>query len=246
MEVDGGLRMLTLFLRAIILYLVMILAMRAMGRRQLGQFQPYEFALTIILADLISTPMESVSTPLLQGLLPVAALFVTHCAITLISVKSDKARAVISGKPVMVISKGVIDEKQLGRLCMGISDLMEGLRGAGILDPAEAGTAVVESNGTISAFPRSSRRGPLTSEMGIDPGYEGLPMILVMDGHVQRHNLAQCRKDGAWLREMLGKLGMTPEETYFASVDTKGVLTAQKKQAGMTGIQAIPPEEVMW
>ena len=238
--------MLTLFLRAIILYLVMIVAMRAMGRRQLGQFQPYEFALTIILADLISTPMESVSTPLLQGLLPVAALFVVHCAITLVSVKSDKARAVISGKPVVVISKGVIDEEQLNKLCMGLSDLMEGLRGCGIINPSEVGTAVVESNGTISAFPRSSCRPPQTKEMGIDPGYEGLPVILVMDGNVQPHNLTACGRDDKWLRGVLEGLGMTPEDTYFACIDTKGKLTAQKKGSGQVSVQAIDPGEVIW
>ncbi len=238
--------MLTLFLRAIILYLVMIVAMRAMGRRQLGQFQPYEFAMTIILADLISAPMESVSTPLLQGLLPVAALFAVHSAITIISLKSDKARAVISGKPVVVISKGVIDEKELDKLCMGLSDLMEGLRGCGILDSSEVGTAVVESNGTISAFPRSSRRPPVNSEMNIDAGYEGLPMILVMNGSIQPHNLKQCGRDEKWLRETLGNLGMTPEDTYFASVNTQGILTAQKKSGGPVCVQAIPAEEVVW
>ena len=238
--------MLTLFLRAIILYIVMVIAMRAMGRRQLGQFQPYEFALTIIMADLISAPIESVSTPLLQGILPVCALFAAHCAITLISVKSDKARAVISGKPVMVISKGVINEKELSGLCMGISDLMEGLRACGILDPSEVGTAVVEPNGVITAFPRSSRRTPTTDELGIDPGYEGLPMILVMDGKIQPHNLRQCGKDEKWLNDTLDKLGMRPEDTFLAAVNTHGILTAQKKQDGPVSMQAISPEEVMW
>lgn len=238
--------MLTLFLRAMILYLIMILVMRGLGRRQLGQYQPYEFAMMILLADVISTPMESVSTPLLQGLLPVAAMYAAHCAITLISIKSDRARAVISGKPVMVISKGVINEHELKKLCLGLNDLLEGLRGCGIIDPAEVGTAIVEPNGGISAFPRSDKRPPNTSEMNIDPGYEGLPMILVMDGRVQPHNLAQCQRDEAWLRQTLCGLGMEIENTYFAGVDTKGVLTAQPMGAGVVSTQAIRPEEVNW
>lgn len=238
--------MLTLFLRAMILYSIMILVMRALGRRQLGQYQPYEFAMMILLADVISTPMESVSTPLLQGLLPVAAMFVVHCAITLISIKSDKVRAVISGKPVMVISKGVINERELKKLCLGLNDLLEGLRGCGIIDPADAGTAIVEPNGSISAFPRSTQRPPNTSEMSIDPGYEGLPMILVMDGRVQLHNLAQCQRDESWLRGLLNGLGMEIENTYFASMDTHGVFTAQPRGGGVVSTQAIQPGEVRW
>lgn len=238
--------MLTLFLRAMILYLIMILVMRGLGRRQLGQYQPYEFAMMILLADVISTPMESVSTPLMQGLLPVAAMFVVHCAITLISIKSDKVRAVISGKPVMVISKGVINEKELKKLCLGLNDLLEGLRGCGMIDPADVGTAIVEPNGGISAFPRSTQRPPNTSEMNIDPGYEGLPMILVMDGRVQPHNLAQCQRDERWLRGVLNGLGMEIENTYFASVDTQGMLTAQPMGGGVVSAQAIPSGEVRW
>ena len=105
--------MFTLFLRALILYVVMIVTMRALGKRQLGQFQPYEFAMTILLADLISTPMGSVSTPLLYGILPFMALFAVHSLITLLSLKSDRVRAIVSGKPSVVISRGVINEKEL-------------------------------------------------------------------------------------------------------------------------------------
>jgi uncharacterized membrane protein YcaP (DUF421 family) len=238
--------MLTLFLRGMILYVVMILVMRGMGRRQLGQFQPYEFAMTILIADIIATPMESVSTPLLQGLLPVAALYIVHSAITLIDMKSDKARAVISGKPVVVISKGVINEQELERLCISLSDLLEGLRGDGMLDPSDVGTAIVEANGRISAFPHSNKRPVTTSEMGIDAGYEGLPMILVMDGRVQKNNLNQLGMDLNWLKEQLAHVGLEIESTYFAFVDTKGALTAQRKGDGVEHAQVISPAKVTW
>ena len=116
--------MFTLFFRGMILYAVMILVMRALGKRQLGQFQPYEFAMTILLADVISAPMESVSTPLLHGLLPVAAMVVVHGIITLASLRSDRVRAVVSGRPALVISKGVINQAELNRLCLSLSDLL--------------------------------------------------------------------------------------------------------------------------
>jgi len=238
--------MLTLFIRAMIIYVIMIITMRALGRRQLGEFQPYEFAMTILLAEVIASPMESVSVPFIQGLLPVAGMFVIHCAISIICMKSDKARAVISGKPSIVISKGVVDEKELKRLCLNLSDLMEGIRSCGIMDPADVGTAVVEANGSIAAFPRSSCRSPTNSEMKIDAGYEGIPMILIMDGRIQEHNVIRCGRDTAWLKDCLARIDMTPADTYFAHVDTKGMLTAQKRGGEMHRIQAIDPGEVMW
>ena len=136
--------MFTLFLRAMLLYIAMIVTMRALGKRQLGEFQPYEFALTILLADIISGPIGSVSTPLLYGLLPVAAVMVVHGVLSIACLKSDRIRAVVSGKPTLVVNRGVIDQGALNKLCLSLSDLLEGLRGAGYLDPTRVGTAVVE------------------------------------------------------------------------------------------------------
>ncbi len=233
--------MFSLFFRGMMLYIVMILVMRALGKRQLGEFQPYEFAMTILLADVVSAPMESVSTPMLHGILPVAAMFVVHGAITVLSMHSDKVRAFVSGKPSVVISKGVIDRRQLDKLCLSLSDLLEGLRGAGFLDPSEVGTAVIEANGTISAFAKPEKRPPNTAEMNIATGNEGMPMILVMDGRVQPHNLAQTGRDEAWLKGMVNV-----EQTYLASLDTRGQMLVQNKDGKVQSLQAMQPEEVKW
>ncbi len=238
--------MFTLFFRAMLLYAVMILTMRALGKRQLGEFQPYEFALTILLADIISTPIGSVSTPLLYGLLPVAAVIVVHGALSIACLKSDKIRAVVSGKPTLVVNRGVIDRAALDELCISLSDLLEGIRGAGFQDPAEVGTAVVEANGSISAFPTSPSRAPKTSEMNLDPGYEGMPMFLVMDGKVQPCNLRQTGRDEAWLRTLLDGRGLAVEAVYLASLDTQGKLTVQLMDGSLMRFQAMEPGEVKW
>jgi len=232
---------LSLFFRGMILYIVMILVMRALGKRQLGEFQPYEFAMTILLADVISAPMESVSTPLLHGLLPVGAMFIVHSAVTLLSLRSDRVRAVISGKPSVVISRGVIDEKQLDRLCLSLSDLLEGLRGAGFLDPKDVDTAIVETNGKISAFANPEKRPPAARELGVRTVYEGLPMILVMDGRVQSHNLQQTGRDEKWLEDLLD-IG----DAYLASLDTQGRMLVQTKGGEIRTFGAMKPEEVIW
>ena len=242
----GGMPVFTLFIRGAVLYVAMILVMRGLGKRQLGEFQPFELAMTILLADVISAPMESVSTPLLNGLLPVAAMFVVHSLLSLASMKWDRVRAVVSGKPSVVISRGIVDRAALDRLCLSLSDLMEGLRGAGFLDPTQVGTAVVEANGGISAFADSRYRVPGTGELGVQTRYEGLPLMLILDGRVQRDSLARAGRDARWLARLLEDRGLRPEGVYLASLDTGGKLTLQLRRGGVLTVQALPPEAVTW
>lgn len=238
--------MFTLFFRGALLYLVMIVTMRALGKRQLGEFEPYELAMTILLADLISSPMQSVGTPLLHGLLPVAAMFAVHGAITLASLRWDRFRALVSGKPALVVNRGEIDQKELDRLCLSVADLMEGLRGAGFLDPAEVGTAIVEANGAINAFPGGADRPPKASELGVEPGYEGLPLALIMGGRVQPYNLRMTGFDRAWLDGLLAQRGLSAKAVYLASLDTRGRMTLQLAGGGLMRFQAVEEGQVAW
>lgn len=238
--------MFTLFLRGALLYIVMIVTMRALGKRQLGELEPYELAMTILVADVIASPMGSVATPLLNGLLPVAAMFVVHGAITLMATKWDRFRALVSGKPALVINRGVIDQGELDRLCLSVPDLLEGLRGAGYLDPSEVGTAIVEANGAITAFPPGGGRGVRTSELGIDPGYEGLPLALVVGGRAQPNNLRMARLDQEWLNSALEQRGLSVGAVYLAMLDTRGRLTLQLKGGGLMRFQAVEPGKVAW
>ena len=238
--------MFTLFIRGALLYVVMIVTMRALGKRQLGEFEPYELAMTILLADLISSPMESVSIPLLHGLLPVAAMFVVHGCITLASLKWDRLRALVSGKHALVINRGLIDRRELDRLCLSLSDLLEGLRGAGFLDPAEVGTAIVEANGAITAFPTGGDRPAKASELAVDTGYEGLPLALITGGHVQPHNLKMTGRNRQWLEGLLTGRGLSVGQVFLASLDTRGRMTLQLSGGEVLRFQAISAEEVCW
>lgn len=238
--------MFTLFFRGALLYIVMIVTMRALGKRQLGELEPYELAMTILLADLISSPMESVSTPLLHGLLPVAAMFVVHGFITLASMRWDRFRALVSGKPALVINRGVIDRRELDRLCLSLSDLLEGLRDAGFLDPTEVGTAIVEANGTITAFSSGANRPPKASELDIAPGYEGLPLALITGGRVQPGNLGMTGRDLSWLEGLLSARGLAPKQVFLASLDTHGRMTLQLNGGELLRFAAMTESEVCW
>jgi len=238
--------MFTLFLRSMLLYGVLIVSMRALGKRQLGELQPYELALTILLAEIIAGPIDDVSVPLLYGLLPTAAVMVLHGTLSLLCMKSDRLRAIISGKPAVVISGGVINRKELERLCLNLADLLEGLRCAGFLDPAEVGTAVIEANGNISAFAASGYRALNPTDIHLATDYEGLPMILIMDGRVQKRNLAQTGRDKKWLEGLLMGRGIGVTQVYLASLDTMGMLSIQLTDDTMMKFRAMNPSEVKW
>lgn len=238
--------MFTLFLRSMLLYSLLIVSVRALGKRQLSELQPYELALTILLAEIIAGPIDDVSIPLLYGLLPTAAVMVVHGILSLLCMKSDKLRAVISGKPVVVISNGTIDRRELNRLCLSLADLLEGLRCAGFLDPGEVGTAVVEANGNISAFAASQDRPLSPRDIHLDTPYEGMPLILIMNGRVQKYNLSRAGREAKWLDGLLMSRGLGIRQVYLASLDTKGMLSLQLMDDAMLRFRAMNPSEVKW
>ena len=173
-------------------------------------------------------------------------MFVVHGVITLASLRWDRFRALVSGKPALVINRGVIDQRELDRLCLSLADLLEGLRGAGYLDPAEVGTAIVEANGTITAFPMAAERPPKAGELDLDPGYEGLPLALITDGRIQPNNLKKTGQSAEWLVRLLADRGLRAQKVFLASLDTQGRLTVQLAGGGLMRFQAMAPEEVAW
>ncbi len=238
--------MLTLFIRAIILYIALVAFTRAMGKRQLGQFQPYEFVMTMLIANLVSVPMSDVSTPLLHGILPVAALFVVHSLITLTSLRSDALRSFLSGKPSVIVERGVWQQDEMKRLCLTLADALEGMHAVGILDPADVETAIVEANGSISAFPRAALRPVTPDDLDMETSYQGPPVILIMDGRPQPGSLQAARLTGDWLAGALAAHSLTAKDVFICSLDTQGFMTIQDRRGAVVRFQALQPEEVNW
>lgn len=238
--------MFTLFLRSALLYAVLILIMRMLGKRQLGELQPYELALTILLAEIIAGPIDNVAVPLLHGLLPAAAVMAVHGVLSMLCMKSDRLRAIISGKPAVIISNGVINRQELDRLCLNLADLLEGLRCAGFLDPSEVGTAVIEANGNISAFAKSQNRPVNPKDLHLETDYEGMPLILIMNGRIQKTNLSLAGKESAWLEALLMGRSLAPGEICLASLDTQGMLFLQLADDTLMRFRAMNPAEVKW
>ncbi len=240
--------MLAILMRSVLLVCFAVLAMRLMGKRQVGQLQPFELVVAIMIADLASTPMESLDTPLWRGVIPLMATVALHQLFTLLSLKSQRLRAFFSGTPTVVIHRGRIDPKALEKLCFNLNDLLEELRAGGVLSPSEVGTAIMETSGKLSVFPSERARPVTTQDMGVEPSYEGIPLTLVMDRKVEKQNLALCQRDEAWLLGKLSALGYQRlEDVLLCYLDTDGQMTVHGySQTPPVHEQVMEPQEVSW
>lgn len=240
--------MFSTFIRASVLFIAAVLAIRVMGKREIGQLQPFELVIAIMIADLASTPMEDVGTPILYGIVPLLALVLLHSLITLLSLKSQKIRTMISGAPVVLMKDGVVLEKELKRMCFSLTDLLEELRMQGYLNPAEVGTAIMETGGKVSVFPKAEYRPIMPKDMALNVGVDGIPLTLILDGRLQSHNLKLGGLTENWLLKRIQTAGVnTFKEVFLCSVDTQGVMMVQaKNQTSAHFVQALNQDEIGW
>lgn len=241
--------MLTVLVRSTILFIVAVFAMRIMGKRQVSQLQPFELVLAIMIADLAAAPMEDVGKPLLYGIAPILMLMVLHSIFSIASFKSQSLRTVINGKPSILIKKGIIQEAELEKICYDMSDLLEEIRASGVLNPADVGTAILETSGKLSVISHAQKRPLTPSDMSVQVDYEGIPLTLVLDGEIQHHNLITGGLDEKWLQNTLVSFGFKgPEEILLASLDTKGVMFVQGHGANprLKVAQALDTQKVAW
>lgn len=240
--------MLTIFTRSVLLYIASLFAMRAMGKREVGQLKPFELVVVIMIAELAATPMGGVGVPLLYGILPMIALVVCHGVITALCMRFQPFRKWMSGQPTVLVRNGAICEKQMRKSAMDLNDLLEAIRTAGILDPAEVGTVVLEPGGQVNVFPKAEHRAVSPGDMKLTPSPVGLPLPLVMDGVIQQDNLKRGKIPEAWLRENAGKFGFAElSDVLFLCLNQQGQMLIQGKGQTNTLLKSVLlPERAVW
>ncbi len=241
--------MLTVFIRTILLYGVSVLAVRLMGKRQVGQLQPYEFVLALMIAELAAAPMEDIGTPLLYGIVPILGMMILHGLAALLSAKFTPVRLLLSGGPSVIIRRGAIQYQEMQRLCYTTSDLLEELRAQGYLNIADVYTAILETNGKLSVFPRGQKRPATPEDLRLAPADEGIPVTLVLDGKIQGEHLKKCGLQEGWLKKQLLKAGISDARALLlASLDSQGRLFIQEKSEGRPPRQwqALDAKAVKW
>ncbi|MBP8818916.1 MAG: DUF421 domain-containing protein [Syntrophomonadaceae bacterium] len=224
--------MLLVIIRTLILYAATVLLLRVMGKRQIGQLQPYELVVIIMISELAAIPMQNTGIPLLSGLIPIFILVAAQVTLSYISLKSERARGVICGTPSIVIENSRIVEDELRRLRLNLNDLLEQLRLKNVPDISDVEYAILETSGQLSVILKSEKRPVEPQDLKISPEYEGLPITLIIDGQVIKENLKKVDLDMIWLQKELSKYGIkNVKDVFFASLDAHKQLYYQLKSS---------------
>lgn len=216
--------MLISFLRAVILYLALILVVRLMGKRQLGQMAPTEFVVTLLIADLASVPMQDEGIPLLSGLIPILVVLAVELLLSLLVYHSIPFRRFFCGKPVILMQDGQLRQDALRRTRVNPDELTELLRLRGITDLTSVQYAILETNGSLSTFLYPKFEPASAKDAGIKTDPLALPVTLISGGRLLRENLALSGRTEGWVTEQLGHYNCAVGDVYLLTAEPSGKL----------------------
>ena len=210
------------YVRTMILYSVLIAVVRLMGKRQIGQLEPSEFVVAMLVADLAAIPMQDGAISLLNGLVPILTVLAMELILSGLSMRSIRLRKLLCGKPVILIENGKINQRNLKRTQVTLDELSGHLRQKDVLDIQAVQYAILETDGNLSVFPYPSELPASARDAKIKASKQYLPVTVISDGRLLQENLQVAKKDGAWLRRTLQERSATLEGTYLLTVDGRG------------------------
>ncbi|MBP3619300.1 MAG: DUF421 domain-containing protein [Clostridia bacterium] len=221
--------MLTTIFRVLIIYLVVLILYRIMGKRQLGQMQPFELVLTLIIADLATIPMAEISVPVLHGIIPLLTLTLIHFVLTLLSKFSNKFANFLSGKPVIVINPDGIDYRALKNLNLSVDDVFEAIRGCGFFSIEQIQYAIMETNGKMTVLPKG-QFSPLTpATVGKQVEESVIPINIINEGKINKQNLQVAKLSEIDLKKIFEQAKIKKvKEILVLTVDKSGGVYLQK------------------
>lgn len=218
-----------LFIRTVVLYFIILIVIRLMGKKEIGQMQPFEFVISIMIADIATGPLTETNISLMHGIIPIIGLFLSYMFISICNMKSVFLRGIICGKPKILINKGTIDEEALKKEKVTVNELQERLRVKDIFYIEDVEYAILETNGELSIILKPDRQNVSLSDLNIDGKYKGIPYELVVDGKIMNENLEKINKTYGWLKNEINKFGYNPEEALIVSCDAEGNIFSQRK-----------------
>ena len=209
-------------IRTIPLYIVIILAIRIMGKRQIGELQTSELVVTLLISDIAAIPMQNTEQSLLSGIVPILILIVCEIIISFLMLKRAGFRRIICGKPIVIISDGKINQSEMHRLRMSTEDLSEELRQQGIFNIEDVGFAIVETNGKLSVLKKPEKDIPTAEELGIKTNDKGLEVVVISDGEISKCSLKICGLSRDWLFDTLKKENTELNDVFLMIANGQG------------------------
>ena len=211
--------MLIAYIRTIVLYLVLIAVIRLMGKRQIGQMEPSEFVVTMLVANLASIPIQDGGIPLFTGIVPIVTILGVELVLSSLCLRSIGLRRFLCGKPVILMEEGRILRKNLQKTRITLDELTEALREKDVLDLRSVQYAILETNGRVSVFLYPKEVPASAKEAGIPVKSRFLPITIISDGQLLRANLKLAGRDNAWLSKVLAARNTTVRDTWLLTVD---------------------------
>ena len=226
--------MITAFARTVILYLLITLGLRLLGKRQIGELEPSELVLTMMLSDLATVPMQDFGIPLLSGVIPIATLLALSMLFSQISLQSIRFRALVCGTPSVLIRNGKLQQQAMRKNRYTLDELLEELREKGICRIEDVKYAILENSGQLSVLPYAGQLPATAAQMKCNPREGGLPAVLINDGRVLDHNLRDRGLDRAWLERQLKAHGLRDtRQVFLLSIDEGGQIYLSKKEGAL-------------
>lgn len=211
--------MFVVFFRAIFLYIVIMFSIRLMGKRQLGELQPSELVITILISNIASLPIEDTNIPMILGIIPVFVLVSFDILVSNISLKSKTFRSFISGSPVIVIHDGTIDQKQLRKLRFSIDDLMESLRQSNIFDVQDVEYAIVETTGKVSVLQKYDAQTVTPKMLKLEGKSTPPPVVIISDGEIIDSALNAYSIKKEWMLQIIAMRKRTVKSIFLMTCD---------------------------
>lgn len=217
-------------IRTVILYIIIIVAVRLMGKRQISQLQTSELVVTMLISDLAVIPMQDTGQPLFSGIIPIFVLLSLEVFLSVIMLKNGRFRHIICGNPVIVIRNGKVQQQNMKELRMSIDELFEQLRQKDVFNLADVAYAIVETNGTLSVFKQAEADYIRPADAGVTPKDVGPDVVLVSDGKISDSSLRLCRKDEGWLQSVLEKEKTPLNEVFILTMNNAGKYMLIRKE----------------
>lgn len=217
--------MLVSLIRTILLFIIIIASVRLMGKRQIGEMQASELVVTLLISNIAAIPMQETGVPLLSGVVPILTLVTLEIFLSLLMLKNSRFRRLVSGKPIVVIADGKIDQAAMKRLRLANEDLFEELRKAGVFDVTSVDCAIVEPDGVLSVLQKTAQMPPTAQKLGIEAPESGLSVLVVSDGELQKESMRLIGWSSERVEKEISRQSMSMDEVFIMVANAQGEST---------------------